>query len=133
MITYGIYILSYYILVAAGEVINGVIRSMYMNARVGVKTAKQISMISGLLICLVITFLYLPFFIGSSESELIRIGIGLSAFMLAFDVSLGRFVLKNKWGAIFNEFNIVKGNLLFLGLIIMALIPWLAYKLHRVL
>jgi hypothetical protein len=49
--------------------------------------------------------------------------------MAAFDLLLGRFVAKAKWSAIIDEFNIFKGNLLGIGMIVMTFCPLLSSKI----
>jgi hypothetical protein len=51
--------------------------------------------------------------------------------MLIFDIVLGRFVMKAKWSTIVDELNIFKGNLLAVGVIVMAFCPLLSSKIPR--
>jgi len=125
-------IICLYILVASGETLNGIARTVYLNKRIGVMKAKKVSMLSGLSLCLLICYLYVPQMKINSDRSLIFLGISLSLFMLIFDIVLGRFVLKAKWSAILNELNIFKGNLLTVGAIVMAFCPLLSSKIPRV-
>lgn len=121
----------FYILVAAGETLNGIGRTLFLSRRLGVARAKRISVIPALLICLFICYFYVPVIGISTDGELLRLGISLSAFMLLFDVILGKFILKAKLSIILDDLNIFKGNLLAVGLVLMALCPLLAKVLHR--
>jgi hypothetical protein len=58
--------------------------------------------------------------------------MSLSAFMLFFDIIMGRYVAKAKWSAILDDFNIFKGNLLAVGMVIMAFCPLLSSKIPRI-
>jgi len=78
------YIVCFYVLVASGETLNGIARTVFLNKRIGVVRAKRVSMLSGLLICLLICYLYIPQMGINSDSGLyIRdfagYGMGLSA------------------------------------------------------
>ena len=129
---YGIIkIVCFYILVASGETLNGIARTLYLNKRVGIKNAKKISMLSALLLCLLICYFYVPKIGISTDKELVLLGISLSSFMLLFDIVLGRFVMKARWSIILGELNIFKGNLLGVGLIVMAFCPLLSSILRR--
>ena len=125
-------IICLYILVASGETLNGIARTVYLNKRIGVMKAKKVSMLSGLSLCLLICYLYVPQMKINSDRSLIFLGISLSLFMLIFDIVLGRFVFKAKWSTILNELNIFKGNLLTVGAIVMAFCPLLSSKIPRV-
>jgi hypothetical protein len=90
------YVACFYVLVASGETLNGIARTVFLNKRIGVVRAKRVSMLSGLLICLLICYLYVPQMGIHSDSGLLFLGISLSLFMLFFDIALGRFVMKVK-------------------------------------
>jgi hypothetical protein len=66
-----------------------------------------------------------------NERDLLFLGISLSSFMLIFDLVLGRLVFKVRWLTIVDEFNIFKGNLLGVGMIVMAFCPLLSSKIPR--
>jgi hypothetical protein len=127
-----VYIVCLYVLVAAGETLNGIARTVFLNKRMGIVRAKRLSLLSGLLICLLICYLYVPQIMIHSVNGLISLGISLSLFMLAFDFTLGRFVMKAKWSTIFSELNIFEGNLLAVGAIVMVFCPLLSTKIPRV-
>jgi len=126
-------IICFYILVASGETLNGIGRTLYLNRRVGALKAKKISIIPAVILCLIICYFYVPIIGITTDKELLLLGISLSAFMLLFDVILGKFVMKAKLSVIFNDLNIFKGNLLAVGLILMAFCPLLAIKLRNML
>lgn len=125
-------ILCFYVLVASGETLNGIARTVYLNKRIGVMNAKRVSMIPALMLCLLICYFYVPILGIKTYEGLIYLGISLSAFMAAFDILLGRFVAKAKWSAILDEFNIFKGNLLGIGTIVMSFCPLLSSKIPAI-
>jgi hypothetical protein len=117
-----------FLFVASTETLNGIARTVYLNKRVGAKKAKQISMVSALLLCFLICCWFISIRNIDYDLDLILLGCGLSTLMAAFDILLGRFVIKAKWRTILEEFDPTKGNLLTIGMIIMALCPLLASK-----
>lgn len=123
-------ILFLFLLIALSEMILGILRTLYLNKFFGVKLAKQISILPALLLCLIICYVYLPNFNINSKIGFIFLGIGLSSFMLIFDIIVGRFIMKMRWHKIFEDFNILKGNYLSIGLILMALCPLFAFLLR---
>jgi len=121
----------FYILVASGETLNGICRTLFLNKRVGAVNAKRISVIPALMLCLLICYFYVPIIGIESDRGLILLGVSLSAFMLLFDIILGKFVMKARLSLILDDLNIFKGNLLGVGLILMAFCPLWAMVLRR--
>lgn len=126
-------IICFYILVASGETLNGIGRTLYLNRRVGTVKAKRISIMPAIILCLIICYFYVPIIGITTDQGLLLLGISLSAFMLLFDVLLGKFVMKAKLSVILDDLNIFKGNLLAVGLILMTFCPLLAIKLRSIL
>jgi len=118
-----------YIVVAACETLNGIARTLFLNRWIGFKKAKRVSMISALLLCLLVCYFYIPILNIRTDSGLLILGISLSLFMLLFDITVGRYVAKTSWGLIIDDFNILKGNLLGVGMVAMAFCPLLSSRL----
>jgi hypothetical protein len=125
-------IACFYVLVASGETLNGIARTVFLNKRLGVMPAKRVSMLSALSLCLLICYFYVPILGITSDNGLVFLGVTLSSFMLVFDIVVGRFVAKVKWSAILDELNIFKGNLLGVGMVVMAYCPLLSSKIPRI-
>ncbi len=125
-------IVCFYVLVASCETINGLLRTIYLNKRLGVVSAKRISMLPALFLCMVICYFYVPLIHITTDTGLIYLGMSLSTFMIVFDIIVGRYVAKAKWSVILNDFNIFKGNLLAVGVVIMAFCPLLSSKIPRI-
>lgn len=125
-------IFCFYILVAAGETLNGIARTVLLNRRFGVKNAKRVSMLSALSLCLLISYFHVPLLHIGSDGGLLLLGVSLSTFMLAFDIVLARFVLKARWETILDDFNPFKGNLLAVGMVVMAFCPLLASRIAQI-
>jgi hypothetical protein len=115
-------------LVASSETLNGIIRTIYLNRKVGAKTAKQLSMIPALMLCLLICYFYVPLLNITTDKGLMVLGLSLSLFMVLFDIVLGHFVVKARWSTILDDFNLAKGNLLVIGTVAMAFCPLLASR-----
>ena len=122
-------VVCFFVLVASGETLNGIARTVFLNKRVGVPKAKRLSMISALSLCLLICYFYVPLLHIKTDKGLLLLGISLSLFMLGFDLVLGRFVAKAPWGTILDEFNIFKGNLMAVGMVIMAFCPLVSSRI----
>ena len=121
-----------YILVASGETLNGIARMVYLNKLFGVIFAKRVSMLIALSLCLLACYFYVPIIGIACDKGLVFLGISLSIFMLSFDIVIGRYVAKAKWSEILDELNIFKGNLLAVGMVVMAFSPLLSSKMPRI-
>jgi len=124
-------VLGLFVLVASSEMLNGIARTLFLNRRVGVANAKRLALLPALALCLLICFSYVPFLNIRTDEGLLLLGMALSLFMGAFDVAVGRFVVKMRWASIVDDFDIRKGNLLGVGLVAMALCPLLAMRMAR--
>jgi hypothetical protein len=111
--------------------LNGIARTVFLNDRVGAAKAKRLSLVPALTLCLLICYYYLPCMDIRTDRGLLLLGVLLSLFMGMFDVAVGRFVMKMRWASIMDDFNILKGNLLAVGMIGMAFCPLLASRLAR--
>jgi hypothetical protein len=125
-------IICFYVLVAAGETLNGIARMVYLNKHLGVMSAKRLSMLSALSLCLLICYFYVPIIGITTDKGLVFLGTSLSLFMLVFDIIIGRYVARAEWSAILDELNIFKGNLLAVGMVVMAFCPLLSSKIPRI-
>jgi hypothetical protein len=129
--TFIIHVIGLFILVAASEMLNGIARTIFLNKRVGVRNAKRISLLPALALCLLICYYYVPFLHIRTDGGLLLLGVSLSLFMGMFDIVVARFIVKARWETILDDFNIVKGNLLGLGMVAMAFCPLLAARIGR--
>jgi hypothetical protein len=126
-----LHVAGLFILVASSEMLNGIARTLFLNRRVGAVNAKRLSLLPALALCLLICFFYVPLLKIGSDGGLLLLGVSLSLFMGMFDVAVGRFVVKMRWAAILDDFDIRKGNLLGFGLAAMAFCPLLAMRVAR--
>ena len=127
--TFILHVIGLFILIAASEMLNGIARTVLLNKRVGVTKAKRIALLPALALCLLICYYYVPFLNVRTDLGLLVLGAALSLFMGLFDVAVGRFIVKARWDAILDDFNIRKGNLLGLGMLAMAFCPLLASRI----
>lgn len=97
------------------------------------QNAKRIALLPALALCPLICYYYVPFLHITTDTGLLVLGISLALFMGLFDIAVGRFIVKARWDAILDDFNIRKGNLLGLGMVAMAFCPLLAAKFAHII
>ena len=111
------------LLLASAETLHGIARNVWLAPRVGKALATKLSVVSGSLLALGLCYLLVPGIGAVGLAGHLLLGVVLAAFMAAFDVFIGRVVMRFKWPRIWQDFNPASGNYLSLGLLVLALAP----------
>ena len=122
-----------WVLIAAAEVLQGILRVQFLNRRVGDHRARQIGVFTGSAIILVIAWVLAPWIGASSVGQALGIGFMWLVLMLAFEVGFGRLVFRASWQRIASDFDFRKGGLLSLGMAALFVAPLLAAKMRGLL
>lgn len=117
--------------IAIGEIVNGNVRVRYLQRRYGVYRARQLSFFSGVAIFTTIIWLLLPWVAPTSIYHCLEIGSILTTMMLLLDIYFGRVVFRYRWSQILDDFNLAKGNLLGLGMLLLLFCPVVVFLLQR--
>jgi hypothetical protein len=118
------------ILLAGAETLHGIARTVLLAPSVGKGLAIKLSVVTGSLLALVLCYLLVPDIGLSGYGQHIGLGFVLAGFMAAFDVVIGRFVMRFKWPRIWQDFNPASGNYLSFGLLALVFIPSLVWWLE---
>lgn len=115
--------------IAVAEVLNGIGRVRFLNPRVGDRRARRLAVFTGSVIILAIAWFAVPWVGARGTGERLVVGAVWLALMLAFDVGFGRLVFRASWDRIAADFDLRRGGLLGLGMLILfaapALVGWL--------
>ncbi|ALQ54980.1 hypothetical protein PI2015_1686 [Pseudoalteromonas issachenkonii] len=118
------------LLLALGEIINGNIRVRVLHRLYEQRRAKTLSLLSGIAIIFAITWLALPWVAPTSYLDCLKLGLVWLIIMLSLDIFVGRYLFKYKWQRIFDDFNLFKGNLLSVGMLLLFISPSLVFWLQ---
>ncbi|WP_368484873.1 hypothetical protein ABZP26_09465 [Pseudoalteromonas sp. SD03] len=118
------------LLLALGEIINGNIRVRVLHRLYGQRRAKTLSLLSGIAIIFAITWLALPWVAPTSYLDCLKLGLVWLMIMLSLDIFVGRYLFKYKWQRILDDFNLFKGNLLSVGMLLLFISPSLVFWLQ---
>jgi hypothetical protein len=118
-------------LIAAAEVLNGILRMRFLNRRVGDRRARQIGVFSGSALIFLITWFVVPWIGAHSTGELLTVGSVWLALMLLFDIAFGRFVFHMPWARIAADFDVRRGGLLGIGMLMLFAAPLLVAKIRE--
>jgi hypothetical protein len=121
-----------WLLLMVAEIIHGTLRTLLLAPSFGDYRARQISVFTGSAIIFVIVFFLIGWIGFKRAGTLFAVGIMWLFLALVFEISLGRFVFDYSWERIGADFNILKGGLLPLGLLILALSPLIAARVRKI-
>ena len=114
----------------AAEIVHGIIRAVALVPLVGEFRSNQIGVFTGSAIILAIAYLTIRWIGAKRLSELLLVGFIWLALTVAFEILFGRLVVGLDWEKIFAGYNIAKGGLMPLGLLILLFGPMIASKLR---
>jgi hypothetical protein len=109
------------------ETVHGVLRAMLLVPRVGDLPARQIGVFTGSLLILAVTYLSLGWLRLDWPRLRIVVGIVWALLTLAFEVLLGRILLGYPWSRLLADYDLARGGLMGLGLLVMVFAPSIAY------
>jgi hypothetical protein len=118
-----------WIVIAAGEILNGNFRVRFLHRKYGINRAKKISFFTGITIIYTICWYTLPWVNPSSLQDCFLIGLIWMLLMLCVDIYFGRYVFRFNWIKIIEDFDLRKGNLLGVGMGLLFLCPTIVYLL----
>ena len=121
-----------FLLIAVAETIQGIWRVRVLNRRVGDKKARQIGLLSGSAIILVLSLILIHWVKPSSPLDAFIIGGIWVLLMVSFDISIGRFAFKMKWKRILRDFNPREGGYLGFGMLFLFFCPVIVYSLRAI-
>jgi hypothetical protein len=115
------------------EVFHGIARTMYLAPALGDFRARQVAVLTGSILILVVATSLIRWIRPAGAGEALSIGISWLILTLAFEVVFGRYVLHASWSRIASDYNLIRGGLLPIGLMVLTAAPLVAARLRRVL
>lgn len=116
-------ILALCVVLAGTETLHGILRTVWLVPRIGKERALALSIVSGSLLAFAVCWWVVP---GVGLRSLVghwALGVTIAMFMAAFDLGLGRWVLRRSWSKALQDFNPATGNYLIFGLLLMTGMP----------
>jgi hypothetical protein len=111
------------------ESVHGVFRRLVLEPWIGDFSARQISVFTGAALILIVSYLFTDG-IRPGARQLTLIGVMWVVLTLGFEIGVGR-LLGASWERILSDFNLLRGGLLGIGLLIMAFSPRITASLRR--
>ena len=117
-------------LILALEVVHGVLRTVWLVPLVGDLRARQIGVLTGSLLILVVALLAIRWIGARGRRDLLLIGGSWLVLMVGAEVLLGRVVFGYPWSRIAEDFDVTRGGLLGFGMLVLAVAPWMAFTIR---
>jgi hypothetical protein len=121
--------LAVWILIAVAETVHGTMRTIFLEPRVGDLASRQIGVLTGSLMILVITYLTIDWIGARKARALVAVGTLWLVLMLTFEVTLG-LALGLSWERIASDYVPSQGGLMIVGMTVLALSPSIAFGLR---
>eukprot|EP00048_Salpingoeca_helianthica_P024463 m.32553 g.32553 ORF g.32553 m.32553 type:complete len:134 (+) comp9401_c0_seq2:288-689(+) len=112
------------------ESVHGVLRVFYLSPRVGDFRARQLAVFSGSALIFGLTRATDRFVGAGSDATLLRVGAQWVVCTIAFELFLGRVVANARWERILEDYNVLRGGLMPLGLASMLFTPLAVARLR---
>jgi hypothetical protein len=122
-------IIALCIVLAGAETLHGIARIKLIIPRIGKERAVKLSALTGTVLAFAICWALVPGIGFRSAQAHFVLGLALAAFMAAFDVAIGRWLMRKSWAKIWPDFDPRSGNYLLFGLLGLSIGPllvWLA-------
>jgi hypothetical protein len=119
-----------WMLMMAIETIHGVLRNRFLVPVIGDVGSRQIGVLIGSVLILGIAILLIGWIHPTSERSLLAIGVLWLSLTLAFEFGLGR-ALGRPWAAMRSDYDLRRGGLLSIGMVVLALLPWIAARIRQ--
>ncbi len=120
-----------WILIIIAESIHGTLRQLFLAPLIGDFPARRISVFTAILVIFLVTYLFIRWIKAPSTTALLTIGLTWIILTVLFEFVLGIFVLDYTWRRMFEDYNILRGGLMGLGLLFMFFAPYLAGKIRK--
>ncbi len=118
-------VVSLCVVLAGAETLHGIARTVLLVPRIGRRRAIKLSAITGSLLALAICWFLVPPIGLTGTREHLLLGAALAAFMAAFDLAIGRLVMRKPWRTLWPDFDPRTGNYLVFGIAFLLLTPLL--------
>ncbi len=122
-----------WIIIALLAILNGIFRESVLVSTLGPSMAISVSGLMLSLIVFIVTYLSFPLFGKHPSHTYFLIGLQWVVMTLVFELLFGHYVVGKPWSDILQVFNIMKGDLFIIVLVMSLLSPLLVAKIKRVL
>jgi len=118
-----------WLLIIAVESVHGVLRSLFVAPAIGDFQARQAGVFIGSALILLVAWVTAPRLNLRGRAQFAGVGLLWVGLTLLFEISLGA-AMGLSWERVASDYNIFRGGLLPLGLVVMACAPYAGARLR---
>ncbi|MEO8028669.1 MAG: hypothetical protein ABI823_19460, partial [Bryobacteraceae bacterium] len=122
--------LAVWLILILAESIHGVLRTLLLAPRVGDFAARQIGVLTGSLLILGISWLFVRWIGATGSRQLLAVGALWLVLTLSFELGAGHWAFGRSWASLGQDYDLPHGGLLPLGLLFLTLSPLLAARIR---
>jgi hypothetical protein len=115
------------------EMLHGIARTLFLSPLVGDFRARQVAVFTGSVLILAVATSFIRWIRPARVSEAVTVGVVWLGLTITFEVAFGRYVLHAPWSRIASDYNLLRGGLLPIGLVVLMGAPLMAAKFRHVL
>jgi len=115
------------------EVFHGIARTLFLAPALGDFRARQVAVFTGSVLILILATSLIRWIHPADTGEAVYVGLVWLVLTLAFEVAFGRYVVHAPWSRIAADYNLLRGGLLPIGLLVLTASPFIAGKLRHLL
>jgi hypothetical protein len=117
-----------WVLLILAEVLHGIARTLMLSPIVGDFRARQIGVFTGSFIILALSAAFIRWIRPSDVREAVHVGVLWLVLTVLFELAFGRLVVGASWERIASDYNLLRGGLLPVGLLVLTAAPLLAAR-----
>jgi hypothetical protein len=117
-------------LLMIAESLHGAWRAKVLSLWIGDAAARDVSVFTGSLVILLITFACIGWIAARRTRTLLLVGLTWVVLTIGYELVLGRFVFHHSWAEIGSDFDLSHGRLFPIGLLFVMFAPLLAARLR---
>lgn len=122
-----------WLVIVVAAIFNGVVREQIIAPWAGADLALPLSGMLLVVLVPVITYISIPCIGSSDQKTYLVVGLFWLVLTLSFEFLFGYYVAGKPWEEIIQVFDIRKGDLFIVVLVVTATSPWLAAKFRGIL
>jgi hypothetical protein len=112
------------------EVLHGIARTVFLAPVIGDFRARQVAVFTGSILIVLVAMLSINWLRPANTREALWVGIVWLVLTLTFEITFGRLVAHASWARIASDYDLTRGGLLPIGLLVLTAAPLIAAKLR---
>lgn len=123
--------IAVWLIIIIAESLHGTARAILLEPCLGDFMARQVGVLTGSIIIFAIAFAFVRWLRAEGARQQLEVGFMWLILTVAFEISLGRLVMKYPWERILSDYDLFAGGLMPIGLVWLTLSPIFAAKLRE--